>query len=190
MAFKYKVRFYEGEYFTRQREANKDKCVAYVEHHFNSSTSPAANYSVVITGANASETSQNWGRWYAKAVADAFDAPLGGEQGIMVGGYGGRGDYNLKFTDMPAILLEPLFGSNAQQAAIIRSAEGQTKLAKILCASIKQFFPAGGLIGFSVGHKYKTSAPNDRGAAVMGGGAEADYAEVVLLNAKDMLEAV
>jgi hypothetical protein len=135
---------------------------------------------LVITGSNASQTSRNWGRWYAAAVAREFNIPLSGDQGILMGGYNGRGDYNLKFTDMPDILLEPLFASNYQHAQWIRSESGQTKLAQLLCESIQRFFQNGGLIGFSVGHKYKTSRPNDLGASVVGGGLEADYAEAVL----------
>jgi hypothetical protein len=145
---------------------------------------------VVITGSNASQTSKNWGRWYAAAVAREFDIPVSGDRGIVVGGYGGRGDYNLKFTDMPAILLEPLFASNPQHVQWICSESGQTRLAMILCESIQRFFQGGGLIGFSVGHKYKTSKPDDRGARVFGGDSEADYAEVVLEKAKTLLEAV
>ena len=76
----YKVRFYKGDYSERQRQANEEQCVAYVEHHFNSSHSPTANYTVVITGANASQTSRNWGRWYAQAIAREFSVPLGGDQ--------------------------------------------------------------------------------------------------------------
>jgi hypothetical protein len=186
----YQCKFYKGDYLDRQKQANADGCVAYLEHHFNSATSPSASYTVVITGANASQTSRNWGRWYAQAVAREFELPVGGDQGILVGGYGGRGDYNLRFTQMPAILLEPLFVSNPQQAEWVRSAEGQTRLARILNDSIQRFFQDGGLIGFSVGHKYKRSSPNDRGAAVVGGGWEADYAEQVLLRAKSLLEAV
>jgi hypothetical protein len=186
----YKVKFYKGDYFDRQDQANKDKCAAYVEHHFNSSSNPGAGYSVVITGSNASQTSKNWGRWYAAAVAREFDIPVSGDRGIVVGGYGGRGDYNLKFTDMPAILLEPLFASNPQHVQWICSESGQTRLAMILCESIQRFFQGGGLIGFSVGHKYKTSKPDDRGARVFGGDSEADYAEVVLEKAKTLLEAV
>ncbi len=45
-------------------------------------------------------------------------------------------------------------------------------------------------MGFSVGHKYKTRNPNDRGASVYGGGWEADYAEMVLEKSKAMLENV
>lgn len=186
----YNVKFYEGDYLERQRKANEDKCICYVEHHFNSSASPAASYAVVITGSNASQTSKNWGRWYAQAVAREFDLPLGGNNGIMVGGYNGRGDFNLRYTDMPAILLEPLFASNPQHAEWIRSDEWQTLLARILCESLQRFFQGGGLVAFSVGHKYKTSRPNDRGAGVHGGGVEADYAEAVLEKAREMIEKV
>lgn len=186
----YKVNFYKGEYIDRQRQANNDKCTAYIEHHFNSSSSPSAGYSVVITGANASHTSKNWGRWYAAAVSREFKVSLGGDNGIMVGGYDGRGDGNLRYTDMPAILLEPLFASNPQHAEWIRSEAGQTRLAQILCESLQRFFQCGGLIGFSVGHKYKPSRPNDLGACVAGGGLEAEYAEAVLIKAKSMIEAV
>jgi hypothetical protein len=159
-----------------------------VEHHFNSSNSPSANYAVVITGSNASTRSKNWGRWYAAAIAREFGVDVL-DDGILVGGFEGRGDGNLRHTKMPAILLEPLFASNPQHAQWIRSDDGQRRLARVLCDSIQRFFDAGALIGFSVGHKYKTSKPNDRGAAVFGGGTEADFAEAVLLKAQAMLEA-
>ncbi|MDQ6966613.1 MAG: N-acetylmuramoyl-L-alanine amidase, partial [Mariprofundaceae bacterium] len=169
---------------------NEDGCVAYVEQHFNSSDSASAGYSVVITGANASQTSKNWGRWYAQAVGREFGVKPGGSEGIKVGGYGGRGDENLRHTRMPAILLEPLFASNPQHAGWIRSEDGQQRLAMILCESIQRIVQGGGLIGFSVGHKYKPSKPNDRGADIFGGGTEADCAEAVLRRARVLLEQV
>lgn len=186
----YKVSFYKGNYTARQSKANTDKAIAYVEHHFNSSSSSTASYAVVVTGSNASPTSKNWGRWYSKAVATFFGSKVGGDNGILVGGWNGRGDGNLKYTNMPAILLEPLFASNPQHADIIRSERGQTDLARILVESIQRFFPNGGRIAFSVGHKYKESNPNDRGADLAGGGSEADYAEKVLNKAAVMLEAL
>ncbi|MEM7018164.1 MAG: N-acetylmuramoyl-L-alanine amidase [Pseudomonadota bacterium] len=168
---KYEVKFYKGDYSDRQRQANADGCVAYVEQHFNSSSSPTANYALVITGRNASETSKNWGRWYAQSIAREFNIPVGGRDGgILVGGFNGRGDANVRYTRMPAILLEPLFGSNPAHAQWIRSESGQTRLATILSESVQRFFQDGGLIGFSIGHIYKTSRPNDRGAAIFGGG--------------------
>ena len=186
----YTVNFYKGNYSTRQSKANTDKAIAYVEHHFNSSSSSTAGYAVVVTGSNASTTSKNWGCWYAKAVATFFGTKVGGDSGILVGGWNGRGDGNLKHTKMPAILLEPLFASNPRHADIIRSERGQTDLARILVESIQRFFPNGGLIAFSVGHKYKESNPDDRGAVLAGGGSEADYAEKVLQKAAIMLEAI
>lgn len=184
----YQVRFYKGNYSWRQKQANQDKCAAYVEHHFNSSGSQRSDYSVVITGYNASETSKNWGKSYAQLVSREFNVPLGGRSGLLIGGFNGRGNGNLKYTHMPAILLEPLFASNPTQADWIRSAEGQDKLAKILADSIIEFFPDGSLIGFSIGHKYKTSRPSDRGAPLHGGGVEADYAEIVMEKAQSILE--
>ncbi len=184
----YSVKFYKGDYYDRQKAANKDKAVAYIEHHFNSSSSPKSDYAVVIVGSNASQTSKNWGRWYAREIRDQFNTSIGGSDGILVGGWNGRGDSNIKYTKMPALLLEPLFASNPAQAEIIRSESGQALLAQILAESIYRFFPDGGLIAFSVGHKYKKSNPNDRGAALAGGGVEADYAEKVLKKAAELLE--
>lgn len=183
----YEVRFYQGDYLARQQAANADKAVAYVEHHFNSSSSEQASYAVVVVGSNASNTSRNWGRWYAKAISEQFGNAVGGDAGLLVGGWNGRGDGNVKHTKMPALLLEPLFVSNPRQADIVRSAAGQDVLARVLAESIRRFFPDGGLIAFSVGHKYKTSSPNDRGAALAGGGNEADHAEIVLQKAASML---
>ena len=51
-------------------------------------------------------------------------------------------------------------------------------------------FRTAALIAFSVGHKYKTSNPNDRGAALVGGGTEAEFAEKVLRKAEEMLHGV
>ncbi len=185
----YHVRFYKGDYVARQRAANRDNCVAYVEHHFNSAAGTAGNYAAVIVGSNASNTSKNWARWYARAVADSFGIGLAQRDGVVVGGFSGRGDGNVKFTRMPAVLLEPLFANNPMHAQWIRSEEGQSRLAQILADSIERCFPDGGTVAFSVGHKYKASNPNDRGAAVFGGGAEADYAETVLGKAAALLEA-
>jgi len=185
----YRVRFYKGDYVDRQRAANRDGCVAYVEQHFNSAAGTAGNYATVIVGSNASNTSKNWARWYARAVADSFGIGMAQSDGVVVGGFSGRGDGNVKFTKMPAVLLEPLFANNPVHAQWIRSEEGQARLAQILADSIERCFPEGGTVGFSVGHKYKASNPNDRGAAVYGGGTEADYAEAVLGRAAALLEA-
>jgi N-acetylmuramoyl-L-alanine amidase len=181
------TRLYKGDYRDRQNQANRDSAVCYLEHHFNSSPNSSAGYAVVIVASNASATSREWGRWYAHRIAEEFGIPVGGDDGIRIGGYGGRGDGNLRHTKMPAILVEPLFASNPAHARVIKSEQGIEKLAGIVAESVRKFFPCGGLVAFSVGHKYKRSAPNDCGATVVGGGTEADYADLVLERAAEML---
>ncbi|MFH1893190.1 MAG: N-acetylmuramoyl-L-alanine amidase [Candidatus Zixiibacteriota bacterium] len=185
--YRYEVRFYKGDYRERQETANDDHAVCYVEHHFNSWTDPSADYSLAVVGSNASKKSCEWGRWYAKRVALEFGTKLGGNDGLLQPEPGGRGDGNLYYTDMKAILLEPLFVSNPTQAEIVKSEFGQARLARALVDSILWAFPEGGLVAFSVGHKYKRSEPNDRGAAVYGGGLEAEFAEQTLHRAEYIL---
>lgn len=184
----YQVIFYKGDYSERQRAANKDRCNLYIEHHFNSSANRDANYCVTIVGSNASRMSKEFGKAYSKRISLTFNCPIGGNDGIMVGGFGGRGDGNIRLTNMPAALLEPMFCSNPEQAETIRSSEGQDRLAKVLADTIMDFFPSGATIGFSIGHKYKRSNPNDRGAPVHGGGTEADCAEKVLFKTMGYLQ--
>ena len=160
-----------------------------VEHHFNASSNPSVNYALVVVASNASRLSREWGQWYAKSISKEFGVPIGGDNGIKVGGYSGRGNANLLYTKMPAILVEPLFASNPEAAAVIKSKSGRDRLAWVLVESIRHFFPDGGLVAFSVGHKYKRTNPKDRGAPVFGGGFEADYAEEVLLIAEKLLTA-
>lgn len=193
MPASYSVRFYRGDYEDRQRAANQDGCVVYVEQHFNCSDDPADQKTRALVADNASQRSRELARCYAHAVAAAFGTELGGHDGVMVLSVGDRGIGNIEKTAMPATLLEPLYVSNPRQAAWIRSEEGQDLLAKALVDSLRQCFPEGGLVGFSVGHKYKASSPGDRGAPLVNdtegghGGEEADYAEQVLLRAETLL---
>lgn len=183
----YDVVWVKGDYRDRQLQANSLGCVCYVEAHFNAlgqddPDTQRDNPALCIVGANASTTSRNWAKWYTSAIAEEFGIRNGG---ILVGPR--RGDFNLRYTSMPAVLLEPLFCSDATQAGIIKSADGQNRLARILTDSIRRFFPNGGKVAFSVGHKYKDSNPNDRGARILGGGWEAEYAEEVLYKAQGMI---
>lgn len=190
MAPKYKVKFYKGDYPVRQRTANADCAVLYIEHHFNGG-SLTANYTLANVATNAGAKSKAVASDYVNRIAKAFRVPLANndfaKNGVSVGGYKGRGNGNLVLTNMPAVLLEPLFATNPVFAEKIRSEAGQKALASAIVDTIKQFFPDGGLIAFSVGHKYKTSKPHDRGVGLAGGGAEADYAERVLQLAEKLL---
>jgi len=186
----YKINFYKGSYRERQENANQDEVVLYIEQHLNASTNKKANYAIAITGYNASDESKLIGEEYVSNCVKEFNdlnLKVGGKNGIVVGGYNGRGNGNVYFTNMPAILIEPLFCSTPEHAEMIRSEKGQSRLAKVLVKTIIDFYPDGGLIGFSVGHKYKNSS-NDRGAELIGGGNEADYAEKILIKAQIFFE--
>jgi hypothetical protein len=187
MEDRYRVKFYKGDYRERQRNASRDKATVYVEHHFNSVENPSAAYTCVVVGSNASKKSIEVAQTYAGLVSQHFGTKLIGKEGALIGGFNGRGNSNVYYTDCPAVLLEPLFVSNPVHAAIVRSDRGQDTLAECLAFTIKECFPNGGLIAFSVGHKYKTAAPKDRGAPVVGGGNEADYAEIVLQKTANLL---
>lgn len=185
---RYETKFYTGNYDERQRAANADKAICYVEQHFNSGTEKSTGSEVVVA-TNASQTSKDWGTLYAKSIAEEFQIPLRRKPtGLLIGGYKGRGNFNLRFTHMPAILLEPLFVSNPDEAAIVKVEEGRQRLAKVLVDTIKTTFPQGGLVAFSIGHIGKRSNPRDRGAAVHGSNLfEGDYAHMVLQIAEQML---
>jgi len=193
---KYVINFYKGSYLARQRQANKDQCICYIEHHFNASESLQANYTLALIGSNASQTSHDMADYYTDLIEQWLEIPQYGRSGVKKGGFNGRGDYNLRYTNMPAVLLEPLFASTPDHAEVLVSEPGRQRLAEAIVNTIRKYFPKGGTVGFSIGHKYKTSRPNDRGAAVHGkdpdpndnlGHTEADYAEAVLMLAAQML---
>lgn len=189
---KFTVKFYTGEYSTRQASANKDKAIVYLEQHFNGGSETAA-YALANVATNAGKTSKAIAKAYVDRICKAFNIkPANNDfarDGVSVGGYKLRGNANLKLTNMPAVLLEPLFATNPTFAKQIRSEEGQDKLARALAETVREFFPNGGQVAFSIGHKGKPSKPSDRGVPLAGGGTEADFAEKVLNKAKELLEA-
>lgn len=187
----FKILNVKGDYPARQRAANAANAVVYIEHHFNGG-SAEASYALANVGTNSGTKSKSIAKDYVDEICAAFGVkPANNDfarDGVSIGGYKGRGNGNLTLTNMPAVLLEPLFATNPKYAEIIRSEDGQRNLALCLVRTIKRHFPNGGTIAFSVGHKYKTSEPSDRGVALAGGGTEADYAEKVLLKAQMLLE--
>jgi hypothetical protein len=185
---KYDVSFYTGNYRWRQALANEDNCAAYVEQHFNASESRRDGYTMVLVSYKSSKKVRKWAKWYVKNVARTFGIRQYLGRGILVGGYDGRGNGNLKYLNMPAVLLESLFATNPRHAKWIKNEADQLQLAFILFKSIRKFFPQGGRICFSVGHKYKYYPRNDRGAHVYGGGRESEYAEIILKQAKSLIE--
>lgn len=180
MPEKYEVKFYEGKYSARQKAANKDGAVLYVEQHFNASEKPTPNYAMAVVSSNAS----------AKSKAFATDYVLLVSSKLLIGTYwelirvGGAGQANLVSTEMPAVLLEPCFLTNSVGLDTASSEYGQTLLATCLVEMLHKHFPRGGLIAFSVGHE--GNRPGDMGV-LTARGSEAVFARKVLNKAKDLL---
>jgi N-acetylmuramoyl-L-alanine amidase len=144
----YRTQFYHGRARECQVQANIDNCTAYVQACFNKSENPKDNYTSVAIASNALEITRRWAKKYAQLVSDDFDTPLGGKEGILIGGAYGENELDLIYTRMPAILVKPLFATNPLHADWIKSKAGQLRLARTLSASILCLFPNGGLIGF------------------------------------------
>lgn len=187
----YRVLRVTGDYPDRQRQANEAGCAGYIEHHFNAlvyddEKTTQDNPALCVLAHNASQASIDWANDYCRRTSEAFGHP---NRGAIVRAFKERGDYNLRFTEMPAILVEPLYVSDPTQAKLAISEAGQNKLATILVRSILHSFPHGGLFGFSTGHIGKTSNPWDRGAPVYGRKdiMEADLAQAVMKKAEILL---
>lgn len=170
---KYTVKVYEGDYRDRQEAANRDGAICYYEQHCNSLAyddpdTQKDNPVLAIVAHNASKRSKAWGQQWADRTAHLYRniAPrteLRSE--VIQRAKFKRGDYNLRFTAMPAILAEPGFLSDLRQATILLDPHFRERLAHEAVKSIEAAFPDGGLIALSVGHK-QASKPFDRGAPI------------------------
>lgn len=190
---KYRVRFYTGDYSERQAAANRDGAVFYCEGHANASTNQAADYAMCVVATNASARSifiakvlaRRWGELLD--VGGDRDTDFGYGNGVRIGG---AGDGNLSHTAMPAVLCEPGFASNPDQAVLMESTRGLDLIAEPLADVIRETFPEGGLVAFSIGHVGKKSSPADRGAAWTGirFASEAEFAAAYLHRAAALLE--
>lgn len=158
-----------GGYRERQMKANRIKCRGYAEFHLNALEYDRPGFkdnpALVVCADNASATSKQWGHTYAELSSAAFGVPYAG---VHVRRPGQRGYWNLYYTKMPAILLEPLFISDPKLAAVAMSDEGQQQMAEIFMRSVRTIFPEGGLFGLSVGHL--GARVGDRGAPARGEG--------------------
>jgi hypothetical protein len=90
---------------------------------------------------------------------------------------------------MPAILVEPLFGSNAEHAAIIMSSEGRHLLAWCLAETVRRSLPEGGKVVLSAGHG---TVPGKNGCAIYGYPQTSEHFEAVAVVrlAREYIEAI
>ncbi len=188
-----RVHFYYGDYSYRQLRATEEGVDFYLEHHFASDLRGTGNECVVMIPKDSvnPDIAKSFAYEYAKRVADEFKVNLANNTGVIQISEGHRGAGSICKVKAPAALVEPLFISNIQHVQMLMSG-GLDKLAEILaeCLKLALCKVKDPLVGFSVGHKYKRSAPYDRGAHTWGKPeySEADLAEIVLRKAECLLK--
>lgn len=196
----FKVLRLKGNKYDKQAAANEAGADLYYEQHFNAAPEPGgskASYPAIVTSINASDASLKWAsdlvnRWSKRFGTKLHDWSAGNARvpkGILFGGYRGRGNSNLKHTNMPAILGEPMFVSNPRQADFILTEAGKLAIAEELVASIRVMLPDGGTVALSAGHIHNPDRPRDKGAGVRGYPytSEGEQAEMVLDLVEDLL---
>jgi len=172
----------------RQRAANADGAICYFEQHLNSDG--LAKYGMAEMAYNGSQTSWEWATRYCEILkTQVGDLITEAHPNQIPRPPKGRGNICLEWTDMPAILGEPLFVSNPDHVAFLRSPNGVIQLATVLAQSIIECFPDGGLVALSTGHRYRGNS--DQGAPVIdaqGEESEGFYAEAIIRAAAPILE--
>jgi hypothetical protein len=140
----YLFRFYSGNSREKQDKANIDRCSAYLDFQFNISADPQAEYTAVAVASNASRTSKYWARQFSQLISEDFGIPIGGNNGVLIGGEYGKNETDLIYTQIPAVMILPLFISNPIHASWIKDKSIQFQIARNLAKSLYSTFPNGG----------------------------------------------
>ncbi len=169
---------YTGKRKERQRQAAKSGCDIVIEFHFNAAADQSASGTEV------------WYRSYsihsqklAKSVHDHIVALGFKPRGVKAAVAGTRASFiNAYAPNIWVVLLEPCFVTNPQEAQRLHDQAFMQRLAEAIIAGINKFLSEQkvkqvDVIGLSVGHKGKTSQPDDKGARCVFGDFEADHAE-------------
>jgi N-acetylmuramoyl-L-alanine amidase len=169
---------YTGKNKERQRQAAKEKCDIVIEFHFNSAEDKAASGTEVWHRQYSMFSRQLASILHDKIIALGFKP-----RGVKLAVPDSRASFiNSYPPTCIVVLLEPCFVSNRSDAEKLHQDDCVDGLANAIVAGIKDFIKATAnkkfaVIGLSVGHKYKTSNPTDKGAACIFGDWEADHAE-------------
>lgn len=140
----YLFRFYSANSKENQDKANIDRCSAYLDFQFNINVDPKTEYTSVAVASNACRTAKYWARQFSQFISEDFGIPVGGNNGILIGGEYGKNEPDLIYTQMPAIMILPLFISNPIHASWIKDKSRQFQIARNLAKSIHSTFPNGG----------------------------------------------
>jgi len=164
---------YTGQH-ERQAMAQKEGCAGVVDFHFNSFDNPQAHGGEVFYKSACADSKK-----FARSIWSEFEKlPLPPHGDPLKPAAGSRAAYIERYA-MPAVLLEPLFLSNPQQAEWLHMTGGQSSnvknLAQAIAQGIRQSFAEGSTIGLSPGHIFKTLKSTDSGADCCKGDTEKDH---------------
>jgi N-acetylmuramoyl-L-alanine amidase len=180
---------YTGKNKERQRRAEKEKCDIVIEFHFNSAGDKAASGTEVWHRQYSMFSRQLASILHDKIVALGFKP-----RGVKPAVTGSRASFiNSYPPTCLVVLLEPCFVSNRFDAEKLHQDDFMDRLASAIASGIRDFLKTVthkefAVIGLSVGHRYKTSNPNDKGAACVFGDWEADHAEALAKKVAALLQ--
>lgn len=163
--------FLDGSYTRRKELAGELRCTHTIDFHFNSADGPAFGPEVYFKPAD--KTAKTFAEAMLSAIrslplkdtrADGLQAATAGSRAGYIGGYPAH-----------AVLLEPLFISEAGQAKWIKDSANLELLSQVVAMAIRGETDESDLIGLSIGHLGNTARPGDTGAPAFGGGVETDF---------------
>lgn len=168
-----KVVWLKGDYIgqhERQKQAAKRKCDFVISFHFNSFSSPNAAGAEVYY--NNKPGSDQVAKDLLRAIVSVLNVPNRGCKNAAGTRAAFIDSYHCK-----AVLIEPCFVSNPNEAKLLHDIHIVKALAHALAKVVASFgFQR---IGIDIGHRFKTSNPNDKGAQCVfsAGCSEALHAE-------------
>lgn len=146
---RYQVIQFRGPVAYRQDQANERKVKCYFEAHLNAMGGKVVKDAVFAIASY--KHSVPWGKLFAAKAATALGIR---NDGVLVG-VKGHGLVSRIRWPAKGLVLEPGFISNPEFAKKLVGGGGIELLGKALAESIMEMWPAGGLIGWGVGHRYR-----------------------------------
>lgn len=168
---KRRTTFLDGTYTHRKELAGTFGCTHTIDFHFNSGDGPAFGPEVYFKPGD--KTAKTFAETILAAIrslmlkdtrADGLQSADKGTRAGYIAGYPAH-----------AILLEPLFISEAGQAKWIKDSANLELLSQVVAQAIRTETDESDLIGLSIGHLGNTARPGDTGAPAFGGGVETDF---------------
>lgn len=159
---------YTGKKQERQKQAAKENCNLVISFHFNASRNPKANGAEVYHN----------GKGNAVVVANELLRVIVNTLGVKwrkVASASGTRAAFINAYHCPAVLLEPCFITNAEEAVLIHDIKALRTLGEAIASQISKLSIP--VLGIDIGHKYTTLSSLDRGARCVFGDYEADHAE-------------